>query len=614
VRASRAIGRNEPCPCGSGRKFKRCCGGVQDHTAWAASSAARQSGQADVSLAQQPLRPEEAISNLRAALLLEPRNVPALVELGNRLHDSGRHGEALTALQQALAIAPDLVGLKLNIALALQASDRLDEAIDHCRQVAASARDSAAARCTLATLLRLAGDLEEAEIALRAAVSIEPLNAVAHFERGNVLSSLGRSTDAVQAYERAITLAPANPAYRSALILSLLYLSDGGDPRLQQQMRQFDAIISAPHVRVPIQRPALRFGRNSRLRLGYVSADLREHSVAYFLEPVLEAHDRDRVEVFCYSCSDAKDSVTLRLKSLSEHWQQAGSLNDAALAQQIRDDRIDVLIDLSGHTAGNRLGVFAQRPAPLQITWLGYPGDTGLRAIDGFIGDGVVDAKSPALIRLPQVFSCFRPFEGAPPVVPTPAVDEQCITLGSFNNLAKVSDTTVALWARVLNEIPGCRLLLKHRSFQGEGMRGWVRRRFAVHGVDAQRLELVPREADAASHLAQYGRVDISLDPFPYCGVTTTCESLWMGVPVVSLAGAHFSSRTGLSLLRAVGREEWVAHDEDGYVERIRALSADPERLSAIRVKLRNAVASSALVDARTLTRALEEALVALVR
>lgn len=551
------------------------------------------------------------LDQLRHALMLDPRHVPALIGLGNLLHTLRRFDEAIEAFQRALAVAPQLTGLHLNLAVALQASKRLGQALAHCRAAVAAMPESAPAHCTLATMLQLAGDLESAEEALRAAVQFEPRNALAWEDLGGVLSALGRPREALVAFEHAVALAPERLALRSSLIVCRLYLAETVAQDLRRELQQFDALAQriAALVSVPTQtdRPAQR---RERIRVGYVSADLREHSVAYFLEPVLKAHDRARFEVFCYSLADDNDHVTARLRALSGHWLSCGALSDEQLAQRIRSDEIDVLVDLSGHTAGNRLALFAVRPARLQVSWIGFPGETGLRAIDAVVGDACVEPEAESVIRLPVTFSCYQAPPDAPVVGPSPFRRHGHLTLGSFNHVAKISDVTVALWARVLREISDARLFLKHRSLAGVRTRAWMLDRFSKHGVETRRITLAPRDPATAAHLQHYGKVDIALDPFPYCGVTTTCEALWMGVPVVSLVGEHFASRAGLSILSAIGHPEWAAHSPEAYAACVRALAADPVRLEALRAGLRTAVACSPLTDAVACTRAWESAIV----
>jgi protein O-GlcNAc transferase len=361
-----------------------------------------------------------------------------------------------------------------------------------------------------------------------------------------------------------------------------------------------------PHDNAPLP--------DRRLRVGYVSADLGRHPVGYFLAPVLAAHDRAGFAIHCYSARTAEDDITARCKAASESWQIVAGLDDAALAERIRADGIDILVDLAGHTGDNRLRCFALKPAPVQVTWLGYPGTTGLREIDYRLTDAIVDPvgaadalSSEILVRLPNGFLCYTPPAGFDPAAP-PASTAGGITFGSFNNLAKFDAEAAALWARILHRVPGSRLLLK--SLQTADPPSWRRylALFAAHGIAADRVVALPWLPSAADNLAAYGQLDIALDPFPYNGTTTSCDALWMGVPVVTLAGNRHAGRVGASIVRRLGMAELIAATPDDYVEIAVRLAADPGRLAALRGELRERFRASPLHDSRGLARDIEAA------
>ncbi|MSO81429.1 MAG: hypothetical protein EXQ97_07450 [Alphaproteobacteria bacterium] len=349
-----------------------------------------------------------------------------------------------------------------------------------------------------------------------------------------------------------------------------------------------------------------------RLRIGYVSGDLLDHSVARFIEPVLAAYDRATVEVTAYANFARPDEVTTRLAALVARWRDVARLDDAAAPAQIRDDRIDVLVDLSGHTAGGSPGLFALLPSPVAITWFGYPDTTGL-AIEARIVDALtnpVEAAcrgSEAPLRLPG-FLCYGQPSDAPPVAPSPLAASGVPSFGSFNDLAKLNDGVVALWARLLARVPVARLILKAWGLGDPTVVAATRARFAAQGIDPARIVALDRVAGMANHLGQYARIDVALDPFPSNGTTTRCEALWMGVPVVTLAGNRHAGSVGVSLLARIGRAEWTAGSEEAYLNIAAGLVADPARLAAIRVGLRATVAASPLTDAPAFTRTLEAA------
>jgi predicted O-linked N-acetylglucosamine transferase (SPINDLY family) len=360
--------------------------------------------------------------------------------------------------------------------------------------------------------------------------------------------------------------------------------------------------------------PPLRAtGPDRRLTLGFVSSDLRTHSISWFLLPLLANLDRKAFRVACYDTGVKADRVTERLRRLSDVWRNLPRLTPSALSAQIRADGVDIAIDLSGHTAGHRLATLHMRPAPLQVTWLGYPNTTGVRAIDLRIVDAVTDplmddgasSERPStvaterLLRLPECFLCYGPPDDAlEPTMPEPGGSSGGVVFGSFSTLSKVNDACAALWAKVLGAVPGSRLLLKNRAFATPAVRDRVVRRLAAAGLDPARIEAAAWTDSTADHLAYYRRLHIALDTWPYCGTTTTCEALWMGVPVVTLAGATHASRVGASLLTTTELTDLIARTEEEYVSIAAALAADPARIAALRSSLRERMRRSPLCDA----------------
>ena len=350
---------------------------------------------------------------------------------------------------------------------------------------------------------------------------------------------------------------------------------------------------------------------SNRLRLGYVSGDFCAHAVACFIEPVLAAHDRARFEVFCYDNSPHADDTSARMRASAEHWRSIGAMGDADVAALVRADGIDILVDLSGHTARNRLLVFARKPAPVQVTWLGYGATTGMRAFDYRITDGVADPPGLSdtryverLIRLPAGQWCYRPPDPSQPAGRFPALAGH-VTFGVFNRMDKVTDFMIGLWAEVLAAVPRSRLFVRGVS-DGEP-RADLLARFAGAGCDPGRIDLRAR-VPASEYWASYRAADIGFDTYPYNGVTTTCESLWMGIPVISLAGQFGVARCGASLLTTIGRPELVAATAEAYVRIAVELGRDPARLGALRRAMRDKMRCSPLMDARTQAGHLESA------
>ena len=348
--------------------------------------------------------------------------------------------------------------------------------------------------------------------------------------------------------------------------------------------------------------------KEKRLKIGYVSGDFRNHAVAYFIEPILGHHDKSQLEVYCYYNHPQHDSITQRIRQMVDHWVPCKSLSDDNLAERIRSDGIDILIDLSGHTGHNRLLTFAKKPAPVQITWLGYPGTTGLAAMDYRLTDAYLDAPSmteqyhtETLLRLPC--AVFHPDPLSPPVNALPALSSGQFTLACLNNLAKINQDVIRLWARILTALPQARLLLG--NVMGESARRGLLDMFAGEGIAADRLILHPKMA-LSDYLELHHQIDLALDTFPYNGGTSSCHSLWMGVPVMTLAGHTTVSRVGVAVMAGAGLPEFVTSTEDEYVERTLELARDLPRLNQVRQTARDRMNGRPGSDPEDFTRRLE--------
>ena len=398
----------------------------------------------------------------------------------------------------------------------------------------------------------------------------------------------------------------------SNLLVCMNYLPDADPAPLYTEHLSYAARYAAPlSDEIGVHQNTREPER--RLRIGYVSADLRRHPTGYFLESVLAAHDPGQVEISCYSDTSTGDEITARLKASCSHWHDCAGLDDATLASRIRDDGIDILVDLSGHTAGNRLLVFARKPAPVQVAWLGYFNTTGLDSIDYGLWDSITVPAgserwfSEKVVRLPHSRFCYTPPEYAPAVAPPPLLEKGYVTYGCFNNLAKLTPEVITLWAGLLQRVPGAHLILKWGSFKDTGVQRRYREMFQQHGIDPARIDL----RGASPHgemLAEYGDMDIALDPFPFSGGLTSCEALWMGVPVVTLAGELPVSRQTMGFLTLVGLSDLAATDLEQYLAIASELGRDTARLQNLRLSLRHTMQASPLCDAVTFTRNLEAA------
>jgi predicted O-linked N-acetylglucosamine transferase (SPINDLY family) len=353
--------------------------------------------------------------------------------------------------------------------------------------------------------------------------------------------------------------------------------------------------------------------KDRRLRIGYVSPDFREHSVNYFFEPVLMAHDNNNFEIYCYANVKKPDDVTRRLQAAAGHWTSIVNLDDAEAAELIRKDRIDILVDLAGHTKDNRLLVFGYRPAPVQVTWLGYPNTTGMQSLDYRLTDEIADPAGTAdnlhsekLVRLEPGFLCYKPYEPAPDVSPLPCTKTGNTTFGSFNSLIKITPEVVKLWSKILHTIPLSRLLLKSSRLTDQQHKERCLEMFADERIEPGRLELCEWQKNKEDHLKLYDKIDIGLDPFPYNGTTTTFEALWMGVPVVTMLGDMHAGRVGASIMNQVGLGELVADTAENYVKLVVSLAKKYDRLAVLRSGLREQMRNSGIMDSKLFTEKLE--------
>jgi protein O-GlcNAc transferase len=518
----------------------------------------------------------EAIASFRRALAIKPSYLEAHNNLGNAFRDEGRLDEALACYRQALAIKPDYVEAFNNLGMALGDKAQFDDAIE----------------------------------SFAGALALKPDFAEAHNNLANVLKHQGRLEEALESYQRVVALRPDFADAHSNLLLTQHYSDRISGAELFAAARGYGDRFAS--------RPAEASFSNDRspgrrLRIGYVSGDFQQHPVGFLLACVLEAHDDAGFEIFCYANSANVDNVTRRLKRSADHWRDIVGLSDDDCAAMIRRDRIDLLIDLSGHTAKNRLPMFALRPAPVQASWLGYFGTTGLPAMDYCLMDNAAappgDERwfSEAIVRLPYGRFCYAPPAYAPDPVDPPALRRGYVTFGSFNNVSKIGAGVVKLWADVLHAVPGSRLLLKWKSFDNERVRQSFSGAFRAAGVALERLELRGFSPHAAM-LAQYGDIDVALDPFPFGGGLTSCEALWMGIPVATLPGDRPASRQTVGFLDLLGLGGCAARSPAEYVRCAADLAADPDRLTMLRHSLRARMTKSPLCDGALFTPTLEAA------
>lgn len=553
----------------------------------------------------------EAATALQQALELKPDSAETLANLGLVQHQLGEFVAAIESFQQAIALRPTLTGPHINLGNTYLHLEHYQEAAECFRRVIALQPKHVIAHTNLGMALFRDKQLQAAERAFDEAIALVPDRTEAWIGRGMALRDQGRMEEAISANERVLALDPKNVEGYQGLIFTRNYLSRGTPADALADALGFNAMLTrgpvAPHLNVPEP--------DRILRVGFVSADLRTHPVGQFFGHLLGRFDREQLHVTAFANQSGSDHSTLAMKEKADAWHVINKLTDVEAEALIRDERIDILVDLSGHTGGNRMKLFARKPAPVQATWLGYSGTTGLAEIDYIIADdSIIPPNDTAYyseepIRLPTSYLCYAPpaFSGmTPQVAPPPVLKNGYVTFGTYNNLSKISDATVACWAEVLKAVPTSRLLLKSKVLGTDDGRKVMEARFAAHGIGAGRLLLKSSTPSHLLHFQSYEEMDIALDPFPYNGTTTTCDAFWMGVPLVTLVGDRFISRVGTSLVRTVGLGDLAAETVEDYVAIARRLAEDIPRLTSMRARLRQDMMASPLGDAPRFVRDLE--------
>jgi len=551
-------------------------------------------------VALQQGRAAEAVDLLGRAHQIGPHNVPCAQRFGIALISVGRPKDAEPILRAALAREDKAADIWDHLAYCLKVQDRLSEALTCHQRAVALKPDFALGWYNYGLTLGLSGRYADALAAHEKSIAANPDYPKGYYGRAQSLHQMHRLSEAIAAYERYLELEPAAHEARGFRLFALNHVDQMERAQLfAEHVAYGRALGSFP---LPAFPNAPEPGR--RLRVAILSPDLRAHSCAYFLEPLLRHLDPAQFELYLYHDHFREDAVSQRLKGLAAVWRNFVGQPARAIEATIRTDQPDILVDLAGHTGlSSKLPLFAKHLAPVQINYLGYPNTTGLKAMHYRLTDAIVDVPGEAdpfatekLVRFAPTAWTYEPPANAPEVGGREQ-NPDGITFGCFNNVAKISDTTLELWGRVLAAVPGSRLLLKGRGFGGEEQRQRYLARFYAAGIAAERVEFLERTAKTEDHLAIYNRVDISLDTFPYHGTTTTCEALWMGVPVVTLMGDRHVARVSGSLLTAIGRPEWIAATPDDYVRIAAQLASDRAALATIRAGLRDQVKHSPLGD-----------------
>jgi protein O-GlcNAc transferase len=551
-----------------------------------------------------------AIASYREALRLNPDSPEVLTNYGKLLHDHQQWHEALACYDRGLRVKPDFPALLCNRAILYAQLNMVPQAIADYESAIRLEPSNPAPYVNLGLLCNDIGRSDEALECGHKLLGLGIDSTLARLMVANALRGQGRVGEAIDWFRRSLELS-SESAHHSDLLYVLNFDPDCDRPTIYAEHLAWAKKHAEPLTALAQPHSNDRTA-DRRLRIGYVSPHFRDHAVSFFTEPLLAAHDHEQFEVFCYCDYRAADVVTTRLQATADHWRMVSGMSDEQVAALVRDDRIDILVDLTGHIGGNRLLVFARKPAPIQVTYIGYQNTTGMSAMDYRLTDERADPPgltdpfyTERLVRLPKSFFCYRPDEAFPPITPLPALAAHHVTFGSFNLFAKVTSHVIDAWLDILARVPGSRLMvLANRG-------GYAQQQFhqgaQARGIEPERIEMCER-LPRPDYLRRMQQVDIALDPFPFNGHTTTCDAIWTGVPVVMLEGQTYAARFGGSVLANVGLAHLIAQTRAQYIEIAVRLASDLAGLAQLRRELRPRMASSALLDFNAFARNVERA------
>lgn len=555
---------------------------------------------------------DEAVKYYSRAIELGYEAVDVFINIGRMQALQGNSVEAENHYKQALTIDPDAIEALSNLALLYDDMHDIGSALKYIKEAYQLDAEDERIVYNYAKILTSSRQYTDAETLYKKILEKNPDFSEAAVNLGNLYLLAGKANEAQEIYEHACNTRPDFHDACSNMLMSLNYTNSHSDTEIRDKHFAWARLFEKD-----IKRLKKSFVNNDMkaLKVGYVSPDFRNHSVAYFFEGVLKYSDAKKITNYCYSDVKNKDEVTQRLEKYSDHWRDVAGLDNESLAHLIKQDDIDILIDLCGHISGNRLPVFALKPAPVQITYLGYPNTTGLEAMDYRIVDrntdpeGSEEMMSESPLYVEPSFLNYMPYQKSPDVAVLPALKNGYITFGSFNNLAKMTDEVIGVWSKILSEISESRLCIKARQYSDSVIKQDHIKRFSDAGIDESRLDLMGYSNTTTEHLQMYNTIDIALDTFPYNGTTTTFEALWMGVPVVCLNGTRHASRVGTSILKTLGLTELLAEEKQQYVTISCLLAKDVKKLSEIRSELRTKMTHSSLMDNESFARKFESIL-----
>lgn len=555
---------------------------------------------------------DEAERHLLEVLNAEPSNVTANYITGLIAFSQGKNTKALKYLGKAASVCNDDPKIFYNYGSVLHRAAKYGKAAIQYEKALSLKPDYIPALNNYSALMNIMGNTKKAEEAARKIITINPSHTDPHVNLGNCLKDQGRIEEAIDSYKNALNIQPDNAIARSNMLLCINYSNFDAEAIFNEHKKWEESVKQKT---TPIKYTGGKIeSEKSPLRVGYISAYFKTHSIVYYIEPILENHDRSQFEVFCYADMANPDPVTIRIKKLPLTWRSIHGKNDTDVTDMIMKDNIDILVDLAGHAGNKRLTLFLNKLAPIQTTYIGYPNTTGLSTMDYRLTDGLADPGNQdrfyteKLYRLPGCFLCYKPPLNTPPVAEPPVLRNGYITFGSFNNLPKISSSTISVWSLILKAVPHSKLMIKTKPFNDTDVKKRYEDLFINKGIERNRLLFKRYSPSLDKHLKSYNEIDIGLDTFPYNGTTTTCEALWMGVPVITLAGEKHAGRVGVSLLMCIGLSGMIAENVEKYVALASFMASDVQQLSKLRKGLRAAIAASPLCDGVTFTRTLEKA------
>lgn len=545
----------------------------------------------------------QAEAVLIPALDAHPKSATALQLLGVVKHRQNNVHDAISCFQKSLSINPPQAQTWFQLGVLYELSGKNEDALKSYFKSLQYDKTHLQSLNNLASLLKAKGRVSEALRYLQTATTCHPKEPIPWASLGDLQTEAGMLKQAVTSYQRALELAPDMHRARSNLLCCYNYDLIASPEAVAKAHSDYDRALSDA-LKAVVPSPAAMHGDRDKIRVGYVSADFCRHSVSFFFEPLLKHHNSGSFETYCYYNGRKADEVTDRLQRSASHWRNIPELDSQQACETIRNDQIDILVDLTGHTANDRLDIFALRPANIQISWLGYPNTTGLKAMDYRMVDAITDPVgvsdhlcSEELIRIDGGFLCYQGDTDFVPDYQLPAHRNGFITFGSFNNFTKISGSAISAWSKILGSVDNSILLLKSRQLADDGLKKSLLKQFSENGIDKSRLKLIASTDSFASHMKLYNEIDIALDTFPYNGTTTTCEALWMSVPVLTFSGSTHAGRVSASILSQLGLQVLVSEDCESYIDNAVRLANDTESLEALRQDIRPRMENSSLTD-----------------